>query len=75
LIRRPDQVIIAPDGRPLGECRIDYYITEWSARNPRAGGRTSNLGNANGLEYAQSTVEAFFELASNGIDGANFWLE
>tara|TARA_R110002012_G_scaffold39909_6_gene110159 strand:- start:5944 stop:8637 length:2694 start_codon:yes stop_codon:yes gene_type:complete len=52
---------------------IDYYITEWSARNPRAGGRTSNLGNANGLEYAQSTVEAFFELASNGIDGANFW--
>lgn len=52
---------------------IDYYVTEWSARNPRSSKASDNLGNANGLQYAHITVEAFFELVSNGVDSANFW--
>lgn len=52
---------------------IDYFVTEWSPRNPRNSNDDLNLGNANGLHLAHSTIEAFFELASAGIDGANFW--
>ncbi|MBE1292949.1 MAG: hypothetical protein GJ677_10715 [Rhodobacteraceae bacterium] len=52
---------------------LDYFITEWSPRNPRNSDVSDNLGNANGLQYAHMTVEAFFELSSNGVDGANFW--
>lgn len=57
----------------LGLSDIDYYVTEWSPRNPLSSDKADNRGNANGLQYAQSTVEAFFELVSHGIDGANFW--
>ncbi|MFY0619120.1 MAG: hypothetical protein JXQ88_16715 [Shimia sp.] len=57
----------------LGRTDLSYFITEWSARNPRGSSNSENLGNANGLQYAHMTIEAFFELVSNGIDGANFW--
>ena len=57
----------------LGTVDVDTYVTEWSARNPRASNSEENLGNANGLHYAHSTIEAFFELSSNGVDSANFW--
>lgn len=52
---------------------LDYYITEWSPRNPRGSDRLDNLGNINGIQYSHMIVEAFFELTSNGVDGANFW--
>lgn len=52
---------------------IDYFVTEWGVRNPQDTAEEDNLGNANGLHYAQSLVEAFFELASQGVDGANIW--
>ncbi|SDY49101.1 Hemolysin-type calcium-binding repeat-containing protein [Jannaschia faecimaris] len=57
----------------LGVNDLDFYVTEWSARNPLWSSGERNLGNANGLHYAHTTVEAFFELVSNGVDGANFW--
>ncbi|PTX57416.1 hypothetical protein C8N43_2083 [Litoreibacter ponti] len=57
----------------VGVDEIDYYITEWSPRNPRNSNDDLNLGNANGLHLAHTTIEAFFELASAGVDGANFW--
>ncbi|UWQ19850.1 calcium-binding protein [Jannaschia sp. M317] len=57
----------------LGVEDLDYHITEWSPRNPLSSNSDRNLGNANGLHYAHTTVEAFFELVSHGIDGANFW--
>lgn len=47
---------------------LDHDVTEWGPRN-----RGSLPGNAEGLEYAHTTIEAFFELASNGVDAANFW--
>ncbi|WP_204115955.1 calcium-binding protein [Shimia biformata] len=57
----------------IGRTNLDYFVTEWSPRNPRHTDGADNLGNANGLQYAHMTVEVFFELVSNGIDGANFW--
>ncbi|WP_299155145.1 hypothetical protein [uncultured Tateyamaria sp.] len=42
---------------------LDYLISEWSPRGP----------NSNGLQYAHTVIESFFELVSNGIDYANFW--
>lgn len=57
----------------LGLDDIPYHVTEWSARNPGWSADSENLGNANGLQYAHTTVEAFFELASHGVSGANFW--
>lgn len=65
--------ILAAFAGRLGLDDIPYYVTEWSARNPGRTDDTENLGNANGLQYAHTTVEAFFELVSHGIDGANFW--
>lgn len=52
---------------------LDMYITEWSPRNPSGTEIEDNAGNANGLHYAHTVVEAFFELAAAGVDGANFW--
>ncbi|GIT93323.1 hypothetical protein JANAI62_37700 [Jannaschia pagri] len=52
---------------------IDYFVTEWSPRNPLSSNSSDNLGNANGIHYAHSVVEAFYELAEYGIDSANFW--
>lgn len=52
----------------LGQNSLEHYVTEWSPRN-----RTTTEGHANGLLYAHTTVEAFFELTSNGVDSANFW--
>ena len=57
----------------LGLDDIDYFITEWSPRNPLGSLDLYNQGNANGLQYAHTVTEAFFELTSNGVDGANFW--
>lgn len=57
----------------IGRRDLTYHITEWSARNPGWSEDSENLGNANGLQYAQTTVEAFFELTSHGVDAANFW--
>ena len=51
---------------------IDFFITEWSPRNPR-NDKESNISNDRGLQYASTIVEAFFELTSSGVDGANFW--
>ena len=55
-----------------GSGPVDLYITEWSARH-QAGNRQSSHTNHTGLQYASTTLEVFFELASNGVDGANFW--
>lgn len=55
-----------------GSGPIDYYVTEWSVRH-QAGNRDSEHTNHEGLQYASSTLEAFFELTSNGVTGANFW--
>lgn len=52
---------------------LEYFISEWGPRNIRSDDRSLNAGNASGLQYAHSTVEAFFEMASFGVDGANFW--
>ncbi len=52
----------------LGSPELDHSVTEWSPRN-----RGSSYGNADGLQYAHTVVEAFFELTSNGVDTANFW--
>lgn len=58
---------------------LDYHATEWSPRNAAGssstldGANASAAGNANGLQLAHTTIEAFFELSSNGVDGANFW--
>lgn len=57
----------------LGVGELDFHVTEWSARNPLGTNVDGNLGNANGLHYAHTTVEAFFELVSQGVDSANFW--
>ena len=65
--------ILAAFAGRVGFDDIPYYVTEWSARNPSRTNDIENLGNANGLQYAHTTVEAFFELVSHGIDGANFW--
>lgn len=51
---------------------INAYITEWSVRN-RAGDRESEGTNHAGLQYASSTLEAFYEMAANEVHGANFW--
>lgn len=51
---------------------INTYITEWSVRN-RAGNRESEGTNHLGLQYASSTLEAFYELAESEVYGANFW--
>lgn len=59
--------------RESGIRNPEYHISEWSARNPHFTNQSDNVGNANGLQYAHTTIEAFFELASNGIDGASFW--
>ena len=56
-----------------GAAGIDYFATEWSPRNPRYTDRDANIGNANGLQFAHSAIEAFFELTSNGVGGAQFW--
>ncbi|MGR3616606.1 MAG: calcium-binding protein [Paracoccaceae bacterium] len=42
---------------------LEYMISEWSPRR----------NNADGLQYAHSVIETFFELASNGVDVATFW--
>lgn len=42
---------------------LNFHATEWSAR-------TANVETLEGL---QSTIEAFFELSSNGVDFANYW--
>lgn len=55
-----------------GSGPISSYITEWSVRNT-AGDRQSEGTNHVGLQYASTTLEAFFEFVSNGVDGANFW--
>jgi Ca2+-binding RTX toxin-like protein len=55
-----------------GSGSINMYITEWSVRN-KAGNHESEGTNHTGLQYASSTLEAFFELVSNGVTGANFW--
>ena len=47
----------------IGQTGYVRAITEWGPRNT----------NATGLQYAQMTVESFFELARNGVDEANFW--
>ncbi|MDO6799726.1 calcium-binding protein [Shimia thalassica] len=47
----------------LGRTDIDYHATEWSPRG----------NNADGLQYGQSFIEAFFELVSNGVDAADVW--
>jgi serralysin len=58
---------------------LAYYVTEWSPRNVTAAHEDLDFvnataaGNANGLQLAHTTIEAFFELASNGVDAANFW--
>lgn len=57
----------------VGISDLDYFITEWSPRNPHGSPAFTNLGNANGLQYAHTTLESFFELVSNGVAGANFW--
>lgn len=57
----------------LGVGDLEHHVTEWSARNPLSSDISLNHGNANGLHYAHSSIEAFFELASHGVDGANFW--
>lgn len=57
----------------LGLPDLDYFITEWSPRNPLWATDAFNFGDANGLSYAHSVTEAFFELVSHGVDGANFW--
>lgn len=51
---------------------IETFITEWSVRNLR-GNRESEGTNHTGLQYAGSTLEAFFELAQHNVTGANFW--
>lgn len=51
---------------------IDTYITEWSVRNTR-GDYESEGTNHTGLQYASSTLEAFFELVQHDVTGANFW--
>lgn len=51
---------------------IDTFITEWSVRN-RTGDRESEGTNHTGLQYASTTLEAFFELAQHSVTGANFW--
>lgn len=51
---------------------IDTFITEWSVRNI-SGDRESDGTNHTGLQYASSTLEAFFELVQHGVTGANFW--
>lgn len=62
-----------------GLADLDYYVTEWSPRNVASSSSNLNAaneagnGNANGLQLAHTTIEAFFELSSNGVDGANFW--
>ena len=62
-----------------GRQDLEFYITEWSPRNATStnpnlnSANQNNSGNANGLQLAHTTVEAFFELASNGVDGANYW--
>ena len=55
-----------------GSGPIDAYITEWSVRN-RAGDRKSETTNHTGLQYASSTLEAFYEMVANEVHGANFW--
>ncbi|WP_150281615.1 calcium-binding protein [Salipiger aestuarii] len=50
---------------------VEMTVSEWSPRNAR--GEDSNSGNANGLHYAHTVVEAFFELSAAGVDHANFW--
>lgn len=57
----------------FGGSAIDFFVTEWSPRNPHWTSYDRNLGNANGLQYAHTTIEAFFELTSHGVAGANFW--
>lgn len=57
----------------LGAHDIGHFITEWSARNPHSTHDEDNNGNANGLQYGHTIVEAFFELSSHGVDGASFW--
>ncbi|WP_298861541.1 hypothetical protein [uncultured Sulfitobacter sp.] len=51
---------------------IDTFITEWSVRNISKD-RESEGTNHTGLQYAGSTLEAFFELAQHNVKGANFW--
>jgi len=51
---------------------IDTYITEWSVSNS-SGDHDSEGTNHTGLQYASSTLEAFFELVQHGVTGANFW--
>jgi len=57
----------------IGSDELDYFISEWGPRNIRSDDPSVNAGNSSGLQYAHSTVEAFFEMASYGVDGANFW--
>ena len=47
----------------VGRTDLDSYASEWSSRS----------NNHTGLESIQTTVEAFFELVSNGVDQANYW--
>ncbi|WP_299751795.1 calcium-binding protein [uncultured Tateyamaria sp.] len=47
----------------LGRTDLDFYVTEYGPRE----------NDSTGLEYAQSLLDVFFELASNGVDEANFW--
>ena len=47
----------------LGRSELQHAITEWSARD----------ANAEGLQFAQMTVEGLYELAKNGVTQANFW--
>lgn len=62
-----------------GRQNLELYITEWSPRNATSANlyldsaNQNNSGNANGLQLAHTTLEAFFELASNGVDGASYW--
>ena len=62
-----------------GRGDLEYYVTEWSPRNAASASKNldtadaAGIGNANGVLLAHTTVESFFELASNGVDGANFW--
>jgi len=55
-----------------GSRPIEAYITEWSVRN-RAGDRQSDGTNHSGLQYASSTLEAFYEMTVSEVYGANFW--
>ena len=44
----------------LGLTDLDYFISEWSPRNSRGFPEVMNTGNANGIHYAHTSLEAFF---------------